>query len=380
MKPHRREKGKRHFNARQHVRVGPAGVPPADIIREDYQRLSGMVTLRTSLLVQELILMQSIEGHAHEGHGAFAGRKFVNTTIQDTVMALGRNPVVIAGQRQAIIDEVVEWAQRAARGESANLLVTPKGECLFDIGLFRQIEVAPLEVLKGIYLGGLRDNSQVRIGVEKKYNIRIGGGETALVDVAVMEQMGLDAEQLAHGEWAGKIEEFKAKGMIVEYQENDPRRLRYLYIRHRRGGGTSDDAAILAVGKMFGPSAALGAFLADAIDTFEKYVPLPDYADQDDDLALWIKENMPNLGATEADLEKITYLCSIPEDAQRTVPDSSMRWMISVDRNVDQTALESHLAYLQGRPYSPMLLAFERASNQEFYEWFEKRREGMDGG
>jgi len=41
--------------------------------------------------------------------------------------------------------------------------------------------------------------------------------------------------------------------------------------------------------------------------------------------------------------------------------------MISVDQRVDQTALESHLAYLQGRPYSPMVLAFERIPNKDLY-------------
>jgi len=113
-----------------------------------------------------------------------------------------------------------------------------------------------------------------------------------------MERMELDAEQLAHGEWQDRMAEFRERGMITQYTEGDQRRLRFLYIRHRLGGGTSDDVAILAAGKLFGPSAALGAFLADAIDTFEKYVPLPRYADQDDDLALWIEANVPNLGVT----------------------------------------------------------------------------------
>lgn len=350
-----------------------AGVAPADLIREDFQRMASSVRLRTSRLVEELILMQSIEGHAHEGHGAFAGRRFINTTVQDTVLALGREPTVVAGQRQELIDEVVEWVQAVAQGNKPELLITADGNCLMDMGIFRQIEVDPVAVLKGIYLGGLRDNSDVRIEVEQKYGIHIGGGETALVDVAVMERMGLDAERLAHGEWQDRMEEFRERGMITDYTEGDERRLRFLYIRHRKGGGTSDDAAILACGKLFGPSAALGAFLADAIDTFEKYVPLSLYADQDDELSLWIKRHVPDLGVTKDDLQQVTYLCAVPEDQHDTVPDSSLRWMIAVDQRVDQTALESHFAYLQGRPYSPMVLAFERVPNKDLYIWFEER-------
>jgi hypothetical protein len=361
------------FRPRRNRHFLSKGIPPPDLIREDFHRMSNTIRLRTSQLVEEMILMQSIEGHAHEGHGAFSGRRFINTTIQDAVLALGLDPVTITEQRQELIDEVGDWLKSAADGKSPNLLMTAEGECLLDIGLFRQIEVEPKGVLQGFYLGGLRDNSAVRVGVEKKYGVRIGGGECALVDMAVLEASGLNAEQLAHGEWQNQMAEFRAQGLITEYRENDPRRLRYLYIRHRQGGGTSDDAAILAVGKLFGPSAALGAFLADAVDTFEKYVPLPRYADQDDDLALWIKDNVSDLGATEEDLQRVTYLCAVPGDQHDAVPDSSLRWMLSIDRGVDQTALESHLAYLQGRPYAPMLLAFERVANQELYDWFAQR-------
>lgn len=362
---------KHQSRVRRRSFVPAAGVAPSDLVREDFQRMVSSVRLRTSRLVEELILMQSIEGHAHEGHGAFSGRRFINTTVQDAVLALGRDPQVITGQRQELIDEVVEWVQHVAQGGTSELLTTTAGDCLFDMGIFRQIEVDAKAVLKGLYLGGLRDNSEVRIGVEEKHGIRIGGGETALVDVAVMEQMRLDAEQLAHGEWQDRMEEFRERGLITQYSEGDDRRLRFLYIRHRKGGGTSDDAAILAVGKLFGPSAALGAFLADAIDTFEKYVPLARYADQDDELSLWIKDHVPDLGVTEADLQAVTYLCAVPEEAHDRVPDSSLRWMIAVDQRVDQTALESHLAYLQRRPYSRMVLAFERVPNNELYDWFE---------
>jgi hypothetical protein len=367
----------RRHHLRHRLQPAATSVAPVELVREDFQRLIASVSLRTTQLVEDMILMQSIEGHAHEGHGAFGGRRFVNTTIQDTVLALGRDPKAIAAQRQDLIDEIVDWTTRAVQGLAGNLLVSEEGDCLLDIGLFRQVEVDPTAVLKGLYLGGLRDNSQVRIEVEKRYGLSIGGGECALVDVAVMEGMGLDAEQLAHGEWQDRMEEFRQRGMIVEFTGDESRRLRYLYIRHRKGGGTSDDAAILAAGKLFGPSAALGAFLADAVDTFEKYVPLACYADQDDDLALWIEKHVPDIDPGREDLYKMTYLCAVPQGEQANVPDSSLRWMLTIDRKCDQTALESHLAYLQNRPYAPMLLAFERIQNRELYEWFTARYDAL---
>ncbi len=41
---------------------------------EDYAALDAKTMLRCTAEVEELILMQSIEGHAHEGHGLFHGR------------------------------------------------------------------------------------------------------------------------------------------------------------------------------------------------------------------------------------------------------------------------------------------------------------------
>ena len=49
----------------------------------------------------------------------------------------------------------------------------------------------------------------------------------------------------------------------------------YQYVRHRRGNGASDDTAIIAGGLLWSFGVGMGLFLADAIDTFEKYVTEP---------------------------------------------------------------------------------------------------------
>jgi len=45
--------------------------------------------------------MQTIEGSAHNGHGEFDGKKFVDTTIDDIVIALGRDPFIVRSSRTA---------------------------------------------------------------------------------------------------------------------------------------------------------------------------------------------------------------------------------------------------------------------------------------
>jgi hypothetical protein len=353
------------------------GMAPDQLIRIDFAQLSAAVTLRTSEMVEDLILMQSIEGHAHEGHAAFRGRRFVNMSMKDTVTALGRDPEAVAHQRQELIDEIVDWARRAIAGENPTLLVTEEGDCLLDIGLFRQVEVEPGQVLRGMYLGGLRDDSDVRLEVEKAIGIEVGGGRCHLVDIEVMERMGLDMEQLAHGAHADEIDSLREQGLIVDREQALRKRghVRYIYIRDREGGGTSDDSAVVAAGVLYGPSVALGSFLADAIDTLEKFVPLESYSDQDGDLSRLIETEAKGVEISREEVHRLVWMCAIPPGEGESVPDSSLRHMIAVDRAVDQTALESHLAYVQRRPYAPMSLAFEQVENTEYYAWLEARME-----
>ncbi|HUU55224.1 MAG TPA: hypothetical protein VMY87_09940, partial [Armatimonadota bacterium] len=56
-----------------------------------------------------------------------------------------------------------------------------------------------------------------------------------------------------------------------------------------------------------------------------------------------------------------------------TVPDSSLRHLFQIDKDADQTALESHLAYVMGRPFSPITLGHQDIPNTDFYAWFEAR-------
>ena len=70
----RRHEEQRHRRRHRGSQPRP-GVPPADLIREDFEALKASVLLRTNRFVEDLILIQSIEGHAHEGHARFRGRR-----------------------------------------------------------------------------------------------------------------------------------------------------------------------------------------------------------------------------------------------------------------------------------------------------------------
>jgi len=335
------------------------------------------VTLRTTWENEQLILIQSVEGHAHEGHGVFRGRRFVNTTLDDICWALRLDPVHVQRDRQALIDQVAGYVDRALAGNGAEDLLHDDGEPLLGISSLRFLRVDPAQVLRGIYLGGLRDDPDMRWEMERQHGLKIGGGALYLVDLARAEELGLSGEDLAHGEWHADIERFRDQGIIVGVERRQDPDVSYQYIRHRRGSGASDDTAIVAAGLLWGLGAAVGVFLTDAIDTLEKYVPV--YTDQDKELALRVEARFPGLGVGRQEALELIRLQAIPDNAPLEVPDSSLRHMLSVDRHADRCPLEAHLCAVQGQACPPVGLARERTDTARFHEYVRRRVEEIKG-
>lgn len=98
------------------------GVAPPGILREDFRELDSSVLLRTAGHVEQLVLVQSVTGHAHVGHGRFHGRTFPNTTEDDVARALWLDPEVVKRERQELIDEIRDYADRAAAGKADGTL------------------------------------------------------------------------------------------------------------------------------------------------------------------------------------------------------------------------------------------------------------------
>ena len=349
---------------------------PSELIRQDYFELASRVTLRTELSVAHLLLVQAVEGHAHTGAGAFQGHRYVNTTIDDVVEALHLDPDRTKRERQALIDDIKEFARRVMRGEKPTRLLNGEGRPLLGMGLFRWLDVEPEDVLRGLYLGGLRDSPSVRRATQERYGIQIGYGECHFVDTQVMEQLDLDGEKLARTSNEHRMDEFRETGLIVPPPKpKDAKHVRYMYVRQRTGPGASDDCAILAAGYLYGFSVGVGVFLADAIDTLEKFTP--EYGDQDEMLAEEILRGFPNLGLTDEDVYQLTYLASTPPELEGRLPDQSLRHFLQVDTKVDQTIIESHFLSILGLPFAPMKPSRNEMSNEEVYQYLREKIAGL---
>lgn len=346
-------------------------VAPYDLLARDFRGLDSAETLRTTWDVERLILIQSVQGHAHEGHATFAGRKFANTTIDDISRALRLNPAVVRAERQTLIDEIVEYVDRVIAGDKEPPLAGDEGRPLLGSSIFQHLHLQGHDVLRGIYLGGLRDDPEVRFEMESRYGITIGGGKCYLVDTKIMDEMDLNGDVLAHGSHQDMIEYWRDTGLIVADGGRDDGDLEYMYIRFRRGLGASDDTAIVAAGLLHGLGTAVGVFLADAIDTLEKHVPV--FSDQDNMLARKVGAEYPALDLAESDARHLAYLSAIPEHIKMDVPDCSLRHLLSVDRNHDLTAIESHLLFIQGKRPSPIRIGHEGVPNKDLYEYVKQR-------
>jgi hypothetical protein len=354
-------------------------IAPAPLLLQEWRYLQSREVLRTTWHVEELIFLASLASRAQEGHGAFHGRRFVDTAERDVARALHLDPDGVRQERQQLIDDIVAYARRAMRGEApatsrfepGTRLLDEKEEPLLGIGFFRHMPVAPRDVLRGLYLGGLRDRPETRLETERRYGGAIGAGGMFYVDREVMRRMGLNGERLAHGSHEREIEQYRQAGLIVEQPPAPDNDVLYQYIRFHEGPGASDDAAILAGSLLFGGSVSAGVFLADAIDTLEKYVPQARYGDQDWELAKEIEREYRNLDLTMDDVYALTSVARGSEDG--SVPDSSLRHLLRVDRKVDQCALEAHLLAAAGEPYAPLSLGHRKVPSNQFYAEIKRR-------
>ncbi|MCD4734260.1 hypothetical protein K8R78_08515 [bacterium] len=344
-----------------------------ELVRRDFESMMADERLDTEEGVQELILIQSVEGHAHQGAGAFHKRRFTDMTTHEAVRLMGWPVEDCRLARQGLIDEVIRWVQAYIDGNPRDRLVDEAGHPLLRVPWLVEITVDPLSVLRGLYMGGWRDDEAVRARAEKAYNIAIGGGRCYVVDTRVMRKLGEDADKLAHEPHdAEEMQLYRDKGMIVptekiKISDVDDGPYEYYYIRYRVGPGHSDDASIVGAGLLYDRDVALGAWLADAVDTLEKFSGA--FHDQDDELAEMVENNVPEARIPEEELMLYVALCSIALGKEERVPDSSTRHLIAIDEKTNRSLLRSHIDFVEGvrGPAQPM--SHGKTNTHDFYAY-----------
>lgn len=135
---------------------------------------------------------------------------------------------------------------------------------------------------------------------------------------------------LADNEWGKLMSIFiKSKMVISEEKIESSDDIRNAYIRHKQGKGVSDDAAIIIAGTLYGEEAFWGAYLFDAIDTWDKYATYIFKGGADERFGEEIK---PHINITDDEVIRFIYLAR----KENGFPDSSQRYFLQIDKENNQ--------------------------------------------
>ena len=388
----------RCFEGREDERPAPhTGRPVHDplfeiLVRKDLNTILGRWELDIEPHLLTVLLVQSILGHAQNGHCEFGGNKYPHATIPDVIHAAGLDTGKIKEIRQQLINDVYTWAAKALSPKPPSRLVLD-GHPLLGVGLLRDYHIDPKEVLRGMVLAGFMDNYTFRqetVRLKPKtingFDLVIGGGETYLVNVPQLYLAGLDFEFLAnraHDEQS--LTYLRELKIIVDKSDKD---VECAYIRRKEGLGTSDDLAFIMIGLKYGQlerdlgiSAMLGAFVCDAVDTYDKCVRYPMQGGFDEALALyiqdaWQKESGQLLVSTD-EIVNVIYYSAKNNNPKVGVSSSHRRFIEFSDTQELKPTIQAHIDFVEGREVEKFKLGFEKVASDGFYQRARKRAEHM---
>ena len=352
-------------------------------VRRDLRLMRERLELDVDEDLEIPLLVQSILGHAMMGHCEFYRHPhYRNATIADIIHAAGLDMQRIKRVRYDLIDKVGQWINLAF-GERPPTRLTLKNTPLLGVDLLRDYNVDPVYVLKGMVLAGFMDNFEYRTKtmaehpetISKKPLI-IGGGESYLVDIK-RTRLFTDFWELANKEHTTEdIDYLRDLGIVVDKTIRG-RRVEPAYIRRREGPGTSDDLAFIMIGEMYRDagidksiSAMLGAFVIDAVDTYDKCVTYPKEGGLDEALAANIQEGWRHKhGKPLVDDQTIMRLIyyAAKGNVPRVSVSSSHRMLVEYRGTSPVATMENHIRHVQGRRVRPFPVGFERVPSPKLY-------------
>ncbi len=347
---------------------------PLDLVRDEFR---------------EALLVQSVLGHVQQGHGQYFTRNaFPQATIRDITNATRRGHNRIKNMRQSHINLVHEWTDRAIEGKARRFV--HDGQPLLGVGFLRDYVIKDMKaVMQGMVLAGYMDNFEARTATLKRFKhqtvtgkkLEIGGGETFLVDLELLTAYGQNPNSLGEIAYSNdQIDYLRSLGIIHNERNGNPN-IESTYIRRRMGGGTSDDLAFLMIGHMFGVDAMYGAFVVDAIDTYDKCVMYPVSGGIDEALGKFVESSWKfKYGeklVTDRDISNVIYF-SAKGNNPRIAGSSSHRRLI--EEQGTQRALPvflQHVEHFEGRPTAKFQVGFGGPQSPYFYHAANKRAEYM---
>jgi hypothetical protein len=361
------------------------------LVAQDFEYLMSQDFAAGSRTLADL-LPQSVLGRAQNGHGYFTDSfgtplQFPDATFERILTVLetldpNLKAYLVRERRGHMLNRFVEWLFENITEPRLELIID--GAPLFGIDFLAEAEVDTREFLTGLVLAGFMDDWTTRQTAMLHHKrtftgmpFRLGGGEIFIVDRERFALCGLQDtgstvlvdEQLRTLRDIGVLcSDDRSDFAFPEFDQ--------AYFRRRLGDGVSDDLAMIWVGARFGYGALLGAFVMDAIDTYDKYVLEMTWGGFDTRLAGRIQEHF--LDTEGAQLVCDRHLLDLIHFAsKRNDPglnlSSSHRRFIQVEGGAAIPTLLNHWNFLQGQPIYDIKLGFARMPAREFYSVAQER-------
>ncbi len=352
--------------------------------------------IKAAFYILPLLLPQSICGRAQNGHGMFfdeQGRplRFPDATIDDVILAIGSEELGIPNHlvkvhRQKILENLERFllesvsSKKVAFGSAESSQSNPLG-IIFLEGI--SVDAEPF--FKGFVLGGMMDNWKKRRLTAKHFKVTLrgeplilGGGELLLANPEKFTKVGLTEQIAANKIFSDEeIRSLRELEVIVDetYGNRHPKPVG-IFFRRMAGPGVSDDAAIVYIGKTYGTDAMYGVLLADAADTYDKYVDTYVEGGHDENMVNLISKHLARGGPFVSDQEiwRLIYLSAKANDPPLDIS-SSHRRLIQIEHGSRIPTFLNHVTFVEGGKPAQFPMGYNRFDSNKFYDGISQRAE-----
>ncbi len=356
-----------------------------ECVRQDFAYLMAQ-KFATATDFLEKLLPQSVLGRAQNGHGWFMDAKgrplvFADVTFDRVCSALeGSCPQLNHRQVRAWRSQQIERLIKHLVKHFQDPFIALEDEQgpLFGIDFFKGRVVAREPFIKGIVLAGQMDDPDCRQRslalfpfTFNDYELVLGYGGQEVVRPERLAQLSLGdtgarAFSPAERRQLIELEIIVEEKKLYDYPEFDQ-----AYFRRCSGDGVCDDLALLYVGRSYGFDAMLGAFLSDAVDTYDKFLLQSRPGGMDGYLVdQLVSLSYQICGAPPVEEEELARLINFAAKLNQpnTRLSSSHRRLIQYESCSDQPTLLQHWKFLSGEKLPRIHLGFSREPAEKFYQ------------
>jgi hypothetical protein len=170
-----------------------------------------------------------------------------------------------------------------------------------------------------------------------------------------------------------RLEGLKKLGVIVDGDSgsNSKNSPKGVYFRRVAGPGVSDDAAIVYLGKTYGVSAAWGALLSDAADTYDKYVANYTEGGFDEQITKELDRELNRFHGEDfieqREIRRTIFFAAKANDPPVDVS-SSHRRLAQIEPGAKVVTFQNHLKFIDGEKPAKIPMGYNRYDSDKFYQ------------